>query len=141
MTKGTTIVTNNGFRSIRPFREGSNNMVLFSFQHWALMSYMINHTIMVTSWNKFRFILNLRLRPKRRLWLKILSLHLLISFMWRNVHRFVLWDRTHNKHKIRYYNMIAINIFIIFSNRFSNQTLDMHLKRFIFKHLACILRD
>ena len=36
MTKGTTMVTNNVFRSTRLFREGSSNMVLFSLQHGAL---------------------------------------------------------------------------------------------------------
>ena len=134
MTKGTTMVTYNVFKSTRLFRKGSNNMILFSLQLMTLRSYMTNHTTMVTSWNKLRFIQNLRLRPKQmlRLWLKSLSLHLLISFMWRNVHGFVLWDRTHNKHKIEYQNMIAINIFILFSNKFNNQTFGMHFKRFIF---------
>ena len=33
MTKRTTIVTNNVFRSTRLLMEGSNNMVLFSLQH------------------------------------------------------------------------------------------------------------
>ena len=92
---------------------------------------MTNHTTMVESWNKLRSIQSLRLRLKQRLWLNSLSLHLLISFMWRNVHRFVLWGRTHNNHKIGYHNMIATNIIIPFINRYSNQTLGMHLKRFI----------
>ena len=134
MTKGTTMLTHNVFRSTRIFGKGSNYMVLFSLQLMTLRSYMTNHTTIVTSWNKLRSIQSLRLRPKQmlRLWLKSLSLHLLISFMWRNVHGFVLGDRTHNKHKIGYHNMITTNIFILFNNRFSNQTLDMHLKRFIF---------
>ena len=81
MTKGTTIVTNNVFRSTRLFGKGSSNMVLFSFQLWILRSYMTNHTIMVANWNKLKSIQNLRLRPKWKLWLKSLSFHLLISFM------------------------------------------------------------
>ena len=89
MTKGTTIVTNNVFRSTRLFGKGSSNMVLFSFQLWTLRFYMTNHTIMVANWNKLKSIQNLRLRPKWKLWLKSLSFHLLISFMWGNVHRFV----------------------------------------------------
>ena len=132
MTKSTTMVTNNVFRSTRLFRNGSSHMILFSLQLTTLRSYMTNHTTMVASWNKLRSIQSLRLRPKQRLWLNSFSLHLLISFMWRNVHRFVLWDRTHNRHKIGYHNMIATNIFILFSNRFSNQTHSMHLKRLIF---------
>ena len=131
MTKGTTMVTKNVFRSNRLFEKGSSNMVVFS-QLWTLRSYMANHTTVVISWNKLRSIQNLRLRPKRRLWLKSLSFHFLVSFVWRNVHRFVFRGRTHNRHKIRYHNMIATDIFIIFSNMLSNQTLDMHLKRFIF---------
>ena len=129
MTKGTTMMTNNVFRSTRLFGKGSSNMVLFSLQLWTLRSYMTNHTTMVTSWNKLRSIQNLRLKPKWRLCLKSLSLHLLISFVWRNIHQFVFWGRTHNKHKIGYHNMIATNIFIIFS------------KGTTIKHLACILRD
>ena len=113
MTKGTTMVTNNAFRSTRLFGKGSSNMVLFTLQLMTLRSYMTNHTTMVASWNKLRSIQSLRLRPKWKLWLNSLSLHLLISFMWRNVHRFVLWSRTHNRHKIGYYNMIATNIFIL----------------------------
>ena len=132
MTKDTTMVTNNVFRSTRLFGKGSSNMVLFPLQLMTLRSYMTNYTTMVASWNKLRSIQSLRLRHKRRLWLNSLSLHLFISFMWRNVHRFVLWGRTHNRHKIGYHNMIATNTFINFSNRFNNQTLGMHLKRFIF---------
>ena len=89
---------------------------------------MTNHTTMVASWNKFRSIQSLRLKPKRRLLLNSISLHLLISFMWRNVYWFVLWSRTHNRHKIRYHNMIATNIFILFRNRFNNQTLSIILR-------------
>ena len=132
MTKGITMVTNNVFRSTRPFREGSSNMVLFSLQHGTLKSYMTDHTTMVASRNKFRSIQILRMRPKRRLWLKSLSLQFFISFVWKNVHRFVFRVRTHNGHKIRFRNMIATKIFFIFSNGFSNQTVGMHLKRFIF---------
>ena len=66
MTKGTTMVTNNVFRSTRLFKKGSSNMVLFS-QLWTLRSYMANHTTMMTSWNKLKSIQNLRLRPKWRL--------------------------------------------------------------------------
>ena len=40
MTKGTIMVTNNGFRSTRLFREGSSTMVLFFLQHGALRSYL-----------------------------------------------------------------------------------------------------
>ena len=67
MTKGTTMVTNNVFRSTRLFEKGSNNMVLFPLQLMTLRSYMTNHTAVVASWNKLRSIQNLRLRPKRRL--------------------------------------------------------------------------
>ena len=103
---------------------------LFNLWHWGLI--WPNYTTIVASWNKLRSIQRLRLRPKWRLWLNNFSLHLLISFMWRNVHQFFLWGRTHNRHKIGYHNMIATDIFIIFRNRFSNQTLGMHLKRFFF---------
>ena len=130
MTKGTTIVTNNVFRSTRLFGNGSSNLVLFFLHLMTLRSYMTNHTTMVTSWNKLRSIQNLRLRPKRRFWLNNLSLHLLISFMWRNIHQYVLWGRTHNRHKIGYHSMIAIDIFILLNSSFNNQTLGMHLKRF-----------
>ena len=132
MTKCTTIVTKNVFRSTRLFGKRSSNMILFSLQLGTLRSYVTDHTAMVASWNKLRFIQNLRLRSKQRLWLKSLSLHLLISFVRRNVHRFVLWGRTHNRHKIGDHNMIATNIFILFSNKFSNLTLGIHLKRFIY---------
>ena len=136
MIKGTIMETYNVFRSTRLFGKGSNNMFLFSLQLMTLRSYMTNHTTMVASWNKLRSIQNLRLRPKRKLWFNSLSLHLLISFMWMNVHRFVLWGRTHNGHKIEYHNMIATNITILFSNRFNNQTLGMH---FCILHLfVCI---
>ena len=64
--------------SSRLFGKGSSNRVLFPLQLMTLRSYMTNHTIMVASWNKLRFIRSLRLRPKRRLWLKNLSLHFLI---------------------------------------------------------------
>ena len=107
-------------------------MVSFFLQHGALRSYVINHTAMVAIRNKLKSTQFPRMGPKQRLRLKSLSLHFLISFVWRNVHQFVLWGRTHNRQKIGYQNMIATNIFILFSNRFSNQTLDMHLKRFIF---------
>ena len=40
MTKGTTMVMNNGFRSTRPFGKGSSNMGLFSLQLMTLRSYM-----------------------------------------------------------------------------------------------------
>ena len=90
MTKSTTMVTNNVFRSTRLFGKGSCHMILFSLQLTTLGSYMTNHTTMVAGWNKLKSIQNLRLRPKRRLWLKSLSLHLLISFVWRNVHQFFL---------------------------------------------------
>ena len=39
MTKGTIMVTNNGFRSTRLLREGSSIMVLFFLQHGTLRSY------------------------------------------------------------------------------------------------------
>ena len=64
MTKGTTMVTNNVFRSTRLFGKGSSNMVLFSLQLMTLRSYMTNHTTIVASLNKLRSIQNLRLRPK-----------------------------------------------------------------------------
>ena len=51
MIKGTIMVTNNGFRSTRLFREGSSNMVLFSVHHGTLWFYVINHTTMVASSN------------------------------------------------------------------------------------------
>ena len=107
-------------------------MVLFYLQLRTLKSYMTNHTTMVASWNKFRSIQNLMLRPKWRLWLKILSLHLLISFVWRNVHQFFLWGRTHNRHKIGY--------------RFQTTWLQQIFSSFLvigsaIKHLVCILRN
>ena len=86
MTKGTTMVTNNVFRSTRLFGKRSSNMVLFSLQLGALKSYMTDHIAIVVSWNELRSIQNLKLRPKWRLWLKRLSLHIFISFVWRNVH-------------------------------------------------------
>ena len=52
MTKNTTIVTNNVFRSIRLFREGSSTLVLFFLQHGALRSYVTDHTAIVASRNK-----------------------------------------------------------------------------------------
>ena len=64
MTKGTTIVTNNGFRSTRHFGEGSSNMVLFFLLFWTLRSYMTNHTAMVASKNKFRSTQFPRMGPK-----------------------------------------------------------------------------
>ena len=39
MTKSTTMVTNNVFRSTSLFGEGSSNMVLFSLQLMTLRSY------------------------------------------------------------------------------------------------------
>ena len=126
------MVTNNVFRATRPFGKGSSNMSLFSLQLMTLRSYTTNHITMVASRNKLRSTQFPRMGPKQRLRLKSLSLHILISFMWRNVHQFVLWGRTHNRHKIRFHNMIATYILFLFSNRFSNQTLGMHLKRFIF---------
>ena len=90
MTKGTTMVTNNVFRSTRLFREGSSTMVLFFLQHGALRSYVTDHTTLVACRNKFRSTQFSRMGPKYRLRLKSLSLYFLISFMWRNVHRFVL---------------------------------------------------
>ena len=130
MSKDITRMTNNVFSSIRLFREGSSNMVLFSLQHGTLRSYVTNHTTMVVRKNKLRSTQIPRMKPKRKL--KILSLHFLVSFMWRYVHQFVFRGRTHNRHKIRQNNMIAIKILFFFSNRFSNQTLGLHLKRFIF---------
>ena len=90
MTKGTTMVTNNGFRSTMPFREGFSTMVSFFLQHRALRSYVTDHTAMVAIRNKFRSTKFPRMGPKQRLRLKSLSLHFLISFVWRNVHQFVL---------------------------------------------------
>ena len=54
MTKGTTMVTNNVFRSTRFFGKGSSNMVLFTLQLGALRSYVTDHTAMVASRNKLR---------------------------------------------------------------------------------------
>ena len=51
MTKGTTIVTNNVFKSIRLFEKGSSNMVLFSVHHETLWFYVIDHITMVASLN------------------------------------------------------------------------------------------
>ena len=86
ITKGTTMVTNNGFRSIRLFREGSSTMVLFYLQHRALRSYVTNHTTMMAIRNELRSTQFPRMRPKQRLRLRSLSLHFLFSFVWRNVH-------------------------------------------------------
>ena len=90
MTKGTTMVTNNVFRSIRLFREGSSTMILFFLQHGALRSYETDYTTMVANMNKLRSTQFPRMGPKQRLRLKSFSLHFLISFVWRNVHQFVL---------------------------------------------------
>ena len=90
MAKGTIMVTNNVFRPTRLFGKGSSNMGLFSLQLMTLRSYMTNHTTMVASRNKLRSTQFPRMGPKQKLRLKSLSLYLLISFMWRNVHRFVL---------------------------------------------------
>ena len=81
MTKSTTMVTNNVFRSTRLFREGSSNMVLFSLQHGTLRSYVTDHTTMVTSKNKLRSIQIPRMRPKQRFWLKSLSLHFFLFLL------------------------------------------------------------
>ena len=93
------------FRSTKLFGKGSNNIFLFFLQLMTLRSYMTNHTTVVASWNKLRSIQNLSLRPKWRLWFNSLSLHLLVSFMWRNVYQFFHWGRTHNRHKIGYHNV------------------------------------
>ena len=128
MTQSTTMVTNIVFRSTRLFREGSSNMVLFSLQHGTFWSYVTNHTIMMASRNKLRSTQILRMRLKQRLRLKSLSLYFLVSFVWRNVHRFVSKGRTHNRHK-------------------NNTTwLQQRFSSFLatgseIKHLACILRD
>ena len=90
MTKCTIMVTNNVFRSTRPFEKRSSNMSLFSLELGALGSYVTDHTIMVASRNKLRSTQFPRMGPKQRLTLKSLSLHFLISFVWRNVYRFVL---------------------------------------------------
>ena len=47
MTKSTTMVTNNVFMSARLFGKGSSNMILFSLQLGALMSYVTDHTAIV----------------------------------------------------------------------------------------------
>ena len=47
MTKGTTMVTNIAFRSTRLFGKRSSNIVLFSLQLGALMSYVTDHTAIV----------------------------------------------------------------------------------------------
>ena len=79
MTKGTTMVTSNRFRSTRIFREGSSTMILFFLQHGALRSYVTDHTIMVAIRNKLRSTQFPRMGPKQRLRLKSLSLHFLVS--------------------------------------------------------------
>ena len=81
MTKSTTMVTSNVFRSTRLFREGSSNMVLFSLQHGTMRSNMTDHTTMMKSRNKFRSIQISKMRPKRRLWLKSLSLYSYFNFI------------------------------------------------------------
>ena len=81
MTKGTTMMTNNGFRSTRLFREGSSTMVLFFLQRGALRSYVTDHTAMVASRNKLRSTQFPRMGPKQRLRLKSLSLYFLVSFV------------------------------------------------------------
>ena len=126
------MVTSNVFRSTRLFREGSRNMVLFSLQHGTMRSNMTDHTTIMASRNKLRSIQISKMRPKRRLWLKSLSLYFLFSFVWKNVHRFVFKCRTHNKHKIGFHNMIATKIFFIFR---------LLAIGFVIKHLACILKD
>ena len=70
MTKGTTTVTNNVFRSTRLFREGSSTMILFFLQHGALRSYVTDHTVMVACRNKFRSTQFPRMGPKYRLSLR-----------------------------------------------------------------------
>ena len=54
MTKGTTMVTNNVFKSTRPFGKGSSNIGLFSLQLMILRSYTTNYITMVASRNKLR---------------------------------------------------------------------------------------
>ena len=126
------MVTNNVFSSTRLFREGSSDIVLLSFQHGTLRSYMTNHTAMVASGNKLRPIQILRLRSKQMFWLESLSLHFMIPFMRSYIHQFVFRGRIHNRHKIGLPNMIATKSIFNFSYWFNNQILGMHLKRFIF---------
>ena len=64
ITKDTTMVTTNGFRYTKLFREGSSNMVLFSLQHRTLRSYVTDHIIMVASRNKLRSTQFPKMRPK-----------------------------------------------------------------------------
>ena len=64
MTKSTTMVTNNLFRSTRLFRKGSNNIVLLSLQRGTLRSNMTDHIAMLASMNKLRSIQIPRMRPK-----------------------------------------------------------------------------
>ena len=59
MTKGTTMVTNNGFGSTRLFRKGSSNMSLYSLQLMILRSYMTSHITMVASRNKLASVLRI----------------------------------------------------------------------------------
>ena len=77
MTKGSTMVTNNGFSSVRLFREVSSNMVLFSLQHGTLRSYVTNHTTMMASRNKLRSTQIPRMRPNESL-----SLRAFLSTFW-----------------------------------------------------------
>ena len=129
MTKGTTMVTNNVFRSTRLFGEGSRNMVLFPLQLMTLRSYMTNHTTMVTSWNKLRFIESLRLRPKWRLWLNNL-----LSTFW-----FLLCGGM--------YTDLSFKVEHTIGTKSSTTTwLQQIFSSFLeigpaIKHLACILRD
>ena len=60
MTKDTIMVTNNGFRSTKVFREGSRNTVLYG----TLRSYVTDYTVMVASRNKLRSTQIPRMRPK-----------------------------------------------------------------------------
>ena len=64
MTKGATMVINDGFRSTRFLMEGSSTMVLFFLQHGALRSYVTDHTAMVAIRNKFRSTQFPRMGPK-----------------------------------------------------------------------------
>ena len=96
-------------------------MILIFLQHRALRSYVTDHTATMAIRNKLRSTQFPKMRPKQRLRLKALSLHFLVSFVWRNVHQFVFRGRTHIGHKIEHHNMIATYIIFLFSNRFSNQ--------------------
>ena len=63
---------------------------LLNIEHWGLM-WPITPQWWPVGTNSDP-LKSLGMRPKWRLRLKSLSLHFLVSFMWRNVHRFVIYS-------------------------------------------------